>query len=81
MACQRQRHARRLDVRHQSRIAKQVVKVVPAGTGVDLMKEDYGDNLRILLGVCSLVLLIACANIANLLLARGAARRAPSSSA
>ena len=35
-------------------LPKQIVKVVPAGTGVGLMKEDYGANLRILLGVCCL---------------------------
>ena len=60
-------------------LPKQNIKIVPGGTGVSLMKENYGESLRILLAVCSLVLLIACANIANLLLARGASRRAQTS--
>jgi predicted permease len=56
-------------------LPKQNVNIIPGGSGVAEMKAGYKDSLRILLAVCCLVLLIACANIANLLLARGSARR------
>ncbi|MGB7437689.1 MAG: ABC transporter permease [Candidatus Acidiferrum sp.] len=55
----------------QALLQKQTLHVTPGGAGVSLMRENYKDTLWLLLTAALCVLLVACANIANLLLARG----------
>jgi predicted permease len=54
----------------------QHITVAAAGGGVALMKQHYEHDIRLLMAITGLVLLIACANLANLQLARGTANAA-----
>ncbi|HEY6971659.1 MAG TPA: ABC transporter permease, partial [Candidatus Angelobacter sp.] len=47
----------------------------PAAGGISQLRNDYSDSLWLLLGASTLILLIACANLANLMLARATARQ------
>jgi predicted permease len=60
-------------------IPKQHVVLAAGGGGIQNLQQETGDGLHLLTWISALVLLVACANIANLLLARGAARRAETS--
>jgi predicted permease len=71
--------ASKLEKRDASLIPKQTLHLSSGGGGVQQLQDNAKDGLHLLMWISAFVLLIACANLANLMLVRATARKAQTS--
>jgi len=62
------------NLRRDPLLRKMKFEIVPAGAGLSRLRDQFTKPLLFLMAVVGLLLLIACSNVASMLLARGAAR-------